>query len=126
MLMIKFTPILLLPISILFLSQCAKTSPASPAPAPPTSNQSVADTTPIVTDANFYTVTGNDSTSAKGEILMALNSKTDGKLFFLDQRGSIKREVSVGTDVENLQKWNINGQVRYTYCLLYTSPSPRD
>jgi len=46
---------------------------------------------------------------------MALNSKTDGKLFFLDQRGSIKREVSVGTEVENLQKWNINGQVRYTY-----------
>ena len=51
----------------------------------------------------------------KGEILMALNSKTDGKLFFLDQRGSVMREVSVGTDVENLQKWNINGQVRYTY-----------
>ena len=46
---------------------------------------------------------------------MALNSKTDGKLFFLDQRGSVKREVSVGIDAENLQKWNINGQVRYTY-----------
>jgi len=111
----KFTPILLLPFFILLLSRCAKTSPTSPAPAPPTTNQSPADTTPIVTDANFYSVTGDDTTSAKGEILMALNSSTDGKLFFLDQRGSIKREVSVGTDVENLQKWNINGQVRYTY-----------
>ena len=115
MLMKKFTPILLLPIFILLFSKCAKTSPANPEPAPPTSNQSLGDTTPIVTDANFYSVTGDDTTSAKGEILMALNSSTDGKLFFLDQRGSIKREVSVGTDVENLQKWNINGQVRYTY-----------
>ncbi|HEY2647607.1 MAG TPA: aryl-sulfate sulfotransferase [Puia sp.] len=85
--------------------------------APPviTSVQPIVDTTTIVTDANFYSVTGDDSTSVKGEILMALNSNTDGKLFFLDQRGSIKREVSVGTDVENLQKWNVNGVVRYTY-----------
>ena len=115
MLMKKFTPILLLPIFILLFSKCAKTSQTSPAPVPTSMNQSLADTTPIVTDANFYSVTGNDTTPVKGEILMALNSKTDGKLFFLDQRGSIRREVSVGTDVENLQKWNINGQVRYTY-----------
>ncbi|HEY2348923.1 MAG TPA: aryl-sulfate sulfotransferase [Puia sp.] len=85
--------------------------------APPviTTPPAVVDTTPIIIDANFYSVSGNDSTSAKGEILMAINSKTNGKLFFLDQRGSIKREVSVGKDVENLQKWNVNGVVRYTY-----------
>src|SRR5271156_5797817 len=110
----KFTPFIL-PVCCLLFSHCAKTTPASPAPVPASNMQTLTDTTPIVTDANFYSVTGNDSTSPKGEILMALNSKTDGKLFFLDQRGSIKREVSVGTDVENLQKWTINGQVRYTY-----------
>src|SRR5450755_2890577 len=93
---------------------CDKTSPAIPSPTPP-ATVTTSDNTPIQTDADFYSVTGNDSTSQKGEILMALNSKTDGKLFFLDQRGSIKREVSVGTEVENLQKWTINGQVRYTY-----------
>ncbi len=103
-----------LPGVILFIG-CAKTTPANPEPTPTPSNniQTVSDT--IITDANYYSVTGNYSSSQQGEILMALNSKTDGKLFFLDQRGSIKREVSVGTDVENLQKWNINGQVRYTY-----------
>jgi arylsulfate sulfotransferase len=71
--------------------------------------------TPIVTDNAFYSVTGSDSGLAKGEILLALNSTTDGKLLFLDQRGSLIREKSVGIDVENLQKWTINGQVRYTY-----------
>ena len=111
----KLIPFLFLSIGILLFSECSKTPMMSPAPTPLSPLQSPADTTPIVTDANFYSVTGDDTTSVKGEILMALNSSTDGKLFFLDQRGSIKREVSVGTDVENLQKWNINGQVRYTY-----------
>jgi hypothetical protein len=114
MLLRKLIPLLFLPIGIFLFSECSKPSMMSPAPTPLTIPPA-ADTTPIVTDANFYSVTGDDTTSAKGEILMALNSSTDGKLFFLDQRGSIKREVSVGTDVENLQKWNINGQVRYTY-----------
>jgi arylsulfate sulfotransferase len=109
----KLTPLPLLFVCSLLFLECNKTTPARP--APPSNIQTTADSTPIVTDANFYSVTGNDTTSVQGEILMALNSKTDGKLFFLDQRGSIKREVSVGTDVENLQKWNINGQVRYTY-----------
>jgi hypothetical protein len=111
----KFSPLLLSLISALLFFACAKTSTEKPAPLPTVTNQVLPDTTPIVTDANFYSVTGNDTTSVKGEILLALNSSTDGKLFFLDQRGSIKREISVGTDVENLQKWNINGQVRYTY-----------
>ena len=115
MLLRKLIPFLFLSIGVLIFSECGKTPMVSPAPTPPSLHQSLADTTPIVTDANFYSVTGDDTTSVKGEILMALNSSTDGKLFFLDQRGSIKREVSVGTDVENLQKWNINGQVRYTY-----------
>jgi arylsulfate sulfotransferase len=112
---LKSSVILANSIAIIFFTGCAKTTPANPEPMPTPSNniQTVSDT--ITTDANFYSVAGNDSSSLKGEILMALNSKTDGKLFFLDQRGSIKREVSVGTDVENLQKWNINGQVRYTY-----------
>jgi arylsulfate sulfotransferase len=70
---------------------------------------------PVITDVGFYTVTGNDNSSPQGEILLAINSKTDGKLFFLDQRGSLVREKSVGTDVQNLQKWKINGEVRYTY-----------
>jgi arylsulfate sulfotransferase len=107
----KLTLLLLLFVCSLLFLECNKTTPASPAPI----SNMTGETTPIVTDANFYSVTGNDTTSVQGEILMALNSKTDGKLFFLDQHGSIKREVSVGTDVENLQKWNINGQVRYTY-----------
>jgi arylsulfate sulfotransferase len=98
--------------TILFVG-CAKTSPPNPSPTS-LSGQTSMDTA-ITIDADFYSVSGNDSSSPRGEILMALNSKTDGKLFFLDQRGSIKREVSVGTDVENLQKWTINGQVRYTY-----------
>jgi arylsulfate sulfotransferase len=71
--------------------------------------------TPLTIDSAFYTVTGTSPSLAQGEILLALNSKTDGKLLFLDQRGSVIREKSVGTDVENLQKWNVNGEVRYTY-----------
>src|SRR5450755_4329202 len=96
-----------------FFSGCVKTTTTT------SSNTSSSSLTnpevPVITDPDFYSVTQNDSTSPNGEILMALNSKTDGKLFFLDQRGSIIREKSVGTDVENLQKWTINGQVRYTY-----------
>jgi arylsulfate sulfotransferase len=69
----------------------------------------------IPVDSAFYTATTNDTSSPNGEILLALNSKTDGKLLFLDHKGMLVREKSVGTDVENLQKWNINGQVRYTY-----------
>jgi len=62
---------------------CAKTSPPNSSPGS-LSGQTSMDTA-ITTDAAFYSVTGNDSSSPRGEILMALNSKTDGKLFFLDQ-----------------------------------------
>ena len=68
--------------TILFVG-CAKTSPPNPSLAS-LSGQTSMDTA-ITTDAAFYSVTGNDSSSPMGEILMALNSKTDGKLFFLDQ-----------------------------------------
>jgi hypothetical protein len=91
----------------LLIYACNKTTPASTPVAIP-------EMSPVI-DNNFYTVTGNDTTSVKGEILLALNSATDGKLLFLDHSGSLIREKSVGTDVENLQKWTINGQVRYTY-----------
>jgi arylsulfate sulfotransferase len=70
---------------------------------------------PVVTDNTFYSISGNDSALAKGQVLFALNSKTAGKLFITDERGSIITEKSVGTDVENFQKWNINGVTRYTY-----------
>lgn len=70
----------------------------------------------VRTDNDFYTLTGTaDSSSKEGEILLALNSTTDGKLFILDQSGSIKKEKSVGVHAENFQKWLIDGQTRYTY-----------
>jgi arylsulfate sulfotransferase len=71
--------------------------------------------TPIVTDNAFYSISGSDSALPKGQVLFALNSKTQGELFITDERGSIITEKSVGTDVENFQKWNIGGVTRYTY-----------
>jgi Arylsulfotransferase (ASST) len=115
MLLKRILAMLFLATNVLLFIACNKTAPSRSAPTSPSSPLATADTIPILIDANFYSVSGNDSTSAKGEILMTLNSKSDGKLFFLDQRGSIMREISVGTHVENLQKWNINGEVRYTY-----------
>jgi arylsulfate sulfotransferase len=71
--------------------------------------------TPVVTDNTFYSITSSDSAQQKGQILFALNSKTAGELFITDERGSIITEKSVGTDVENFQKWTIAGVTRYTY-----------
>jgi len=71
----------------------------------------------ISVDSTFYTVTNNDNSSAGSEILFALDTKTVGKLFLADENGSLIKEKSVGSDVQNLQKWNYNGEIRYTYFL---------
>ena len=70
---------------------------------------------PIKTDAAFYSVTGYDSSSPNGEVLMAVNSGKSGLLLFTDRRGSLIREKTMPIHVEDLQKWNVNGLVRYSY-----------
>jgi arylsulfate sulfotransferase len=72
---------------------------------------------PVLFDNSFYTITQKGTSSVKSEILFALDSKTVGKIFLVNENGSIIKEKSVGSDVQNLQKWNINGNIRYTYFL---------
>jgi arylsulfate sulfotransferase len=109
--------LLLVLISGVFIGGCAKTTQETPAPTPPAAilPEPPAADTMLTIDAGFYSVSGRDSTIPKGEILMALNSSTQGKLFFLDQRGSLIREKPLSAKVENLQKWVVGGLVRYTY-----------
>ncbi len=68
----------------------------------------------VVTDTAFYTVTGTGLTNV-GEWLMSLNSPATGKLFFLNPLGSLVRSKPVNVQADNLQKWTIDGQIRYTY-----------
>jgi arylsulfate sulfotransferase len=109
--------LLLFFISLIFISGCAKTTPENPPvlPGPPAMPAPVREDTVLTIDAGFYSVTGRDSTIPKGEILMALNSGSQGKLFILDQRGSLLRNKALPVKVENLQKWVVGGVVRYTY-----------
>jgi arylsulfate sulfotransferase len=106
---------LLLSVVILFviIAGCKKNEVVPSNNVTPPSN--IIPTTPVVTDNAFYSISGSDSAQPKGQILFALNSKTQGELFITDERGSIITEKAVGTDVENFQKWNINGVTRYTY-----------
>jgi outer membrane protein assembly factor BamB len=97
---------------ILSGTACKKTSAPAPEPLPDKPDTTVI---PILVDNKFYSVTGADSSSPEGEILLAMNSGTEGKLFILDQRGSIKKEKSVGVHAENFQKWVVAGQTRYSY-----------
>jgi len=109
--------LLLFFLSVIFISGCAKTTQENPPvlPTPPVSLAPPRVDTMLTIDAGYYTVTGRDSTIPRGEILMALNSDFQGKLFFLDQRGSLLREKPLPVKVENLQKWVVGGVVRYTY-----------
>jgi arylsulfate sulfotransferase len=104
-------------LSVIFITGCAKTTQENPPVliAPPAAPELPRVDTMLTIDAGFYSVTGRDSTIPTGEILMALNSSAQGKLFFLDQRGSLLREKPLSVKVENLQKWVVGGLVRYTY-----------
>jgi hypothetical protein len=64
------------------------------------------------TDTSIFTVTGAGD---KGEILLAVNTKTKGVLLILDEKGNVIKEKTTDVKVENFQKWNINGQTQYSY-----------
>jgi hypothetical protein len=106
---ILFLPVLAVS---LYNAGCKRTSKPE---APIVTSSPDSPDSPILTDNDFYSVTATDSVAPEGEILLALNSNTDGKLFMLDRSGSIKKEISVGIHAENFQKWTIGGQTRYTY-----------
>ena len=68
----------------------------------------------IKTDTSLYSVSGSGG-KYSGEILLAINTKTNGVLVKLDEKGNLLQEKTTGLRVEDYQKWNINGQTRYTY-----------
>ena len=67
-----------------------------------------------ITDPDIYSVSG-DGSGDKGEILLAVNTKTNGVLLILDEKGNMIKEKTTGLKVANFQKWTINGQTRYSY-----------
>ncbi len=74
---------------------------------------------PPTVDQQFYSVSNADTGAAKSEILFAIDptSASTGNLFIVDEGGSVKLEKPLGKDVQNLQKWIIGGNVRYTFFL---------
>jgi hypothetical protein len=68
----------------------------------------------IKVDSSLYTVSGSGGVDS-GEILLALNTTTNGVLTILDQKGNLLKEKSLNLRVDNFQKWNIDGKIRYTY-----------
>lgn len=64
--------------------------------------------------SNLFTVskgTGEDS----GQILLDFNTPTTGVLAILDQSGKVLKIKDVALNVDNFQKWKIDGKTRYTY-----------
>ena len=68
----------------------------------------------ITTDTSLYTVSGAGGQES-GEILLAFNTNDNGILAILDEKGNLVKEKTIGLRAENFQKWNIDGQTRYTY-----------
>jgi len=64
-------------------------------------------------DSLFTVSAGNGQDS--GEILIDFNTKTSGVLVILDQAGRVKKTKTVALHIDNFQRWNINGTIRYTY-----------
>src|SRR5580693_4584703 len=87
-------------VATLLLYSCKKTSNAPAA-------------TTATTDT-LFTVTALNSPEA-GQIFLSLDNASNGVLFVLDQNGLIRKRLSLGPTVANLEKWTVNGQVRYTY-----------
>src|SRR4249919_2993289 len=63
---------------------------------------------------SLFTVSVNNVDDT-GEILLDFNTKTTGVLAILDQSGNVIKTKNTALRVDNFQKWNINGTVRYTY-----------
>ncbi len=66
-------------------------------------------------DQNYYTVSGLSDSLPTGEIFLTENAPTNGMLLILNQNGYVIKEKPLPVNVQNLQKWVINGQTRYTY-----------
>ena len=64
-------------------------------------------------DSLFTISSGSGQDS--GQILVDFNTKTSGVLAILDQAGRVIKTKTVGLQIDNFQKWNINGKIRYTY-----------
>jgi hypothetical protein len=69
-------------------------------------------------DSNFYTLSGSGGQDT-GRILLAFNtnSNTTGNLVILDQKGYVVKEKTLDARADDFQKWDINGQTRYSYLL---------
>ena len=99
----------ILVLAVLILWACKKDMSASGTTPLTTTTTNV-----IKVDSSLYTVSGSGGLDI-GEILLALNTSTIGVLAILDQKGNILKEKDLNLRVDNFQKWNINGQTRYTY-----------
>lgn len=56
-----------------------------------------------------------------GQIFIALNGNNNGTLMVLDEQGHILKKKDLGPQVDNFQRWVVNGQVQYTYA--HTDPN---
>ena len=65
-------------------------------------------------DTSLYTVSGTGGQDT-GQILLAFNTKTNGVLAILDQKGNVLKEKTTDLKVDNFQKWNIGGVTYFTY-----------
>lgn len=90
----------------LFMTACVKEDNSTYTIVPTNDEDTIA--------SRYYTVTGTLQ-GAKGEILEAFNSGTDGVVAVLDEKGNVVKAKALGSLVQNLQRWVINNQVRYTY-----------
>ncbi len=68
----------------------------------------------IKVDSSLYTASGSGGIDT-GEILLAMNTTTNGVLAILDQKGNLLKVKTLPLRTDNFQKWNINGNIRYTY-----------
>jgi hypothetical protein len=63
---------------------------------------------------NLFTVS-HTSEEDSGEIFLDFNTKTSSVLNVLDQSGNVIKTKNTSPQIDNFQKWNINGTIRYTY-----------
>lgn len=64
--------------------------------------------------SNLFSVTAGNGQDT-GEILLDFNTEKNAVLAILDQSGKVLKAKNVALQVDNFQRWNINGKIRYSY-----------
>ncbi len=113
----KIRFLLLLALATGAIVSCKKTNYISRVNTPPI-DSTTKDSSYI--DSALYTISGSGGVDT-GAILLSFNADSSGVLAILNQKGYVLKEKKVPLRIENFQKWNINGIIRYTY--LQTSGS---